>query len=1006
MTERSFRRGLGLIAFLGFLARLAFLLAVPAQPIDDFWSYFARARNLVVYGEYGPFPHRPDASYPPAYPLTLALAHLLPGDALLHAKLIDALLGTAAVVLAGLLARRWWGPAAGLVAAGLAAGYPRYVAMSSVLASENLFQPLLLLALLLLATAWERPRAFRLAATAGAVLGLLTLTRSVGLLFGFVWPLGSWLAGKRTRVVAAETLLLLAAQGVVLLPWALRNQATLGRFTPLTSVGGVDLFIGNSDGATGDWYDWRPELAKIEPRLPELSVFSVDDAARAAAKDWIRHHRRRAAALYLLKLRRIVIQDEGYIVHYAISGQGFAPPESQRPVLPADHPLKARAEGVRRLFAAAYWTLLALGLAGCAALLARAGRHRERRPAAQALTLLAGAAYFPLTAAVFLGSPRFGWPPFDLLLPAAAFLLAGLFKGRTAHYSEREKQDPKPRLTERSTMIQARLALLAGLMLAASAGAQTVGSSNPATADPTVPQPGTTPCAVQLYSNYEFADFSPKPFTYTPPAACPGPWAKVVLEADFSVTAGRQFDRTAQIAIGHVNVYYGTTAEPSASVSPSWHVERDLTDYSPLFASAQTGEVNLGNLVNSTYTGILHGSARVLLYPPSAAAPAPRAADAVLPLSTAPGGAALLQTGSDVLAASFSLPANVEAAYLDVIPQSQSNDEFWYTCVPDDAANVVFSCGGTAFREAEVTVDGQPAGVAPVYPWIYTGGIDPLLWRPIPGVQTLNFLPYRVDLTPFAGVLSNGQPHQVGVSVYNANHYFLVAASLLIYQDHGSAQVTGAVTQNTIGAVPPPSIQESLTTAADGTVTGTIATRDQRAFTVSGYVNTSHGRVETTVRQALLFSNQQQFDVEATVYVQNIQQDTEIVSSVDTKGPHSVAHSEKHISYPLSLDYSFLANADGSGSQTTSIDQEYNSQEALGGNAVDSGLSQVSNAVKSADTLLFNASGAITGYQDRNSSQTYIARGSGGACYSKSVTAASGVVTGVVVGQGCGNRDH
>ena len=44
-----------------------------------------------------------------------------------------------------------------------------------------------------------------------------------------------------------------------------------------------------------------------------------------------------------------------------------------------------------------------------------------------------------------------------------------------------------------------------------------------------------------------------------------------------------------------------------------------------------------------------------------------------------------------------------------------------------------------------------------------TGGIDPLLWRPIPGVQTLNFLPYRVDLTPFAGALSNGQPHQVGV---------------------------------------------------------------------------------------------------------------------------------------------------------------------------------------------------------------------------------------------------
>ena len=80
-----------------------------------------------------------------------------------------------------------------------------------------------------------------------------------------------------------------------------------------------------------------------------------------------------------------------------------------------------------------------------------------------------------------------------------------------------------------------------------------MGSANVATADPSVPRPATSPCVVQLFSNLTFADFTPKPFTYTPPAACPAPWAKVVLEVDFDVTTGRQFDRTAQIAIGHVN---------------------------------------------------------------------------------------------------------------------------------------------------------------------------------------------------------------------------------------------------------------------------------------------------------------------------------------------------------------------------------------------------------------------------------------------------------------------
>jgi hypothetical protein len=550
-------------------------------------------------------------------------------------------------------------------------------------------------------------------------------------------------------------------------------------------------------------------------------------------------------------------------------------------------------------------------------------------------------------------------------------------------------------------MIRTLFAALAGLGLAASAGAQQIGSSNTATADPTVSRPATTPCIAQLYSNLEFADFSPKPFTYAPPAACPGPWAKVVLEADFSVTAGRQFDRTAQIAIGHVNVYYGTTAEPSASVSPSWHVERDLTDYSPLFRSVQAGDVNLGNLVNSTYTGIIHGSARLLLYPASAAAPAPRTADAVLPLSTAPGGAALLATTSSVLAPTFSLPANVEAAYLDVIPQSQSSDEFWYTCVPDDVAGTLFSCPGTSFREAEVTIDGQPAGVAPVYPWIFTGGIDPLLWRPIPGVQTLNFLPYRVDLTPFAGVLSNGQPHQVGVSVYNANNYFLVAASLLLYLDPGASHVTGAVTQNTIGTTQPPVVRENLATAADGTVTGTVSTRSDRRFTLAGYVNTSHGRVETTVRQTVSFSNQQQFVISDAQYVQKIQQGTQVVSAVDTRGPHAVAHVDQHFSYPLTLDYTFLSNPDGSGSQTTAVDQKFASQEARVGGGRPS-LGAVSNEVKSADTLLFDAAGNITGFQDRKSSQEYWALATDGTCYARKIASANGVLT-AVSGGVCGH---
>ncbi|MFY9823456.1 MAG: peptide-N4-asparagine amidase [Thermoanaerobaculia bacterium] len=552
-----------------------------------------------------------------------------------------------------------------------------------------------------------------------------------------------------------------------------------------------------------------------------------------------------------------------------------------------------------------------------------------------------------------------------------------------------------------SKSLQAVLLLVASLAFALPClAAPTVGSSNTATADPTVPRPQTTPCVVQLYSNFQFADFTPKPFTYTPAAGCPGPWAKVVLEADFSCTAGRQFDRTAEIAIGHANVYFGTTSEPSASVSPSWHVERDLTDYSPLFRTAQTGEVNLGNLVNPTFTGILSGSARLLFYPASHSEPAPRTADVVLPLSTAPGGAVILDTTASVLAPSFNLPANVEGAFLDVITQSQSGDEFWYTCVPDDVAGELFSCGGTAFREAEISIDGQPAGLAPVYPWIYTGGIDPLLWRPIPGVQTLNFLPYRVDLTPFAGVLSNGQPHQVGLSVFNSNHYFSVTGTLLLYLDPHSSHVTGAVTLNTLGSGPHPAVTENLTTAPDGTITGSVDTKAQRDFIVSGFVNTSHGRVDTTIGQHVTFSNSQQFINSATQFQQNIKQKTDLVSVTQTAQHGSVAIVEKQLSYPLTLDINFVVNADGTQAQTTTVDQELEAQQAqVGGGLPFLGI--ITNEVKTNDTLLFDASGNFTGFQNRNSSQTYFSQSTAGDCYSRSIASANGVLTSVTDGQGC-----
>jgi hypothetical protein len=373
----------------------------------------------------------------------------------------------------------------------------------------------------------------------------------------------------------------------------------------------------------------------------------------------------------------------------------------------------------------------------------------------------------------------------------------------------------------------------------------------------------------------------------------------------------------------------------------------------------------------------------------------------VLPLSDRPtGGTVALGTAHDTLARRFTLPTNIERAYLDVIAQSQGGDEFWYTCVPDDVAAQLQSCGASGFRETEVTIDGHPAGVAPVYPWIFTGGIDPYLWRPIPGVETLAFSPYRVDLTPFAGLLSDGREHEVALGVFNANNYFSATASLLLYLDHGAKSVSGAVTSNTLAA-PVPAVKEELSTAADGTVSGTVRVAAPRRFSIAGYVDTSHGRVRTEIVQRIDFVNRQRFVVSATQYQQDIDQKTTLVSETHTRGRGGRRDVVRSFSWPLTLGYAYVVAADGSATQTTTVKQRRDGEALELKDGLPAAFTLSSNAMTSTDTLSFSAAGAFLGPSHQSSSQSYFAVDGAGDCYSRTVESQAGLVTVVRDGDGC-----
>ena len=528
-----------------------------------------------------------------------------------------------------------------------------------------------------------------------------------------------------------------------------------------------------------------------------------------------------------------------------------------------------------------------------------------------------------------------------------------------------------------------------------------IGSRNPITAYPAVARPHTQPCRVALFQNLAFADFSPKIFNFTPPAACPGPWAKVVFSADFTVTAGRQFDRTAAFYLGHANLFYGTTAEPRSTLSPSWHVERDVTDLRVIFESPQSGEADLGNFVGVSggvdYTGIIYADAALEFYPAEEREAVPATPDVVIPLPDAAGGAATLNGTASLLSQSVTLPRNTERVYLDVIAQSQSNDEFWYTCVPNDVAAELQSCGNTAFRETEITVDGVAAGVAPVYPWIYTGGIDPYLWAPIPGVQTLDFPPYRVDLTPFAGLLADGNPHTLGISVYNADGYFLATANLLAFSDPHAAQVMGGVTKNTLAA-PAPAVTENLATDASGNISGSVLVTSARSYVIEGWVEGSRGRVVTRIESTLGFSNTQAFTITASQYVQNVTQSTTLDSTTSVEAGGRTMSVEAHLSYPFTLGYSQIANPDGTLSITTTSEQQ--DWDTRLDRSRSDGKLQEHDTVSAVDTLQIDATGAVSGHTG-TSSQHYVSIGPKHACFDRSIAASAGVLTTAVDAVAC-----
>lgn len=364
-------------------------------------------------------------------------------------------------------------------------------------------------------------------------------------------------------------------------------------------------------------------------------------------------------------------------------------------------------------------------------------------------------------------------------------------------------------------------------------------TDNPIEVGPPIIIPPTHPITVPILLNQAYDNAVPP---ITTAVTLPASRAEKVILTITGTEQGRQYDRLLLIWAGTTQIFAGVTPEPTAT-GITWKVQKDITAYLPLLHGAQNITTELDNYVTSTYTGVPVISTQLAFYPAENSTRQARntwdlpSPDAIVSINAQPA-MSTLQTGG-TLTSTVKLPHDILSVYMDLYAIGQSNDEFWWSNQP-------------SFREVEVSIDGRPAGVVWPVPYIYTGGVNPYLWRPITAIRTLDLPAYRLDLTPFAGLL--GGTHTVSIQVANNQGYWLLAGSLFLYENHGKP-TTGSITSNTLTF---PTQASTTTTNILGSSSNTLLNLDADAgYTIQGNILSGGEHWIASVNSTLRGSNDQ-----------------------------------------------------------------------------------------------------------------------------------------------------
>ncbi|MHC4280938.1 MAG: tetratricopeptide repeat protein, partial [Planctomycetota bacterium] len=280
-----------LILAVGLFLRGIYLFEIIKKPSFDspdvdarFHDYWAKG---IAFDDWTvpaglPHPQVQDTAYirPPLYPYFLAVIFKAGGGNYLLVRIVQMLLGLANAVLAFVLAKRWFGNAAALIASFLMCTYWIFIYFEGELMAPVIIVCLTLCMMLAL-DSWIKKFTYKNTITAGILFGLAVLARPNMLLFApavIVWALWLKIRNKKQRLLVAITGFV-AGSIITIAPSAVRNYAVSKDFVLLTSSSGINLYIGNNEQTDCVW----PKIPILDELIGKKgwTAFDVPDIHRA-----------------------------------------------------------------------------------------------------------------------------------------------------------------------------------------------------------------------------------------------------------------------------------------------------------------------------------------------------------------------------------------------------------------------------------------------------------------------------------------------------------------------------------------------------------------------------------------------------------------------------------------------------------------------------------------------------------------------------------------------------